>query len=75
MSRTREHQLKHLAESCEKVAQQFTGYPINQATLISIENKLMEMMDPVIGYPKFKLRSHGSNVYIDLDKDEEIIDI
>lgn len=75
MPRIRERQLKHLTESCEKVMQQFIGYPINKATLISIENKLMEIMDPVIGYPEFKLRSHGPNIYIDLDREEEIIDI
>lgn len=75
MPRIRERQLKHLKESCEKVMGQFTGYPVNQATLISIENKLREIMDPVIGYPEFKIRMHGANVYIDLNKDEEIIDI
>lgn len=75
MPRIRERQLKHLEESCEKVMDQFVGYPVNQATLISIENKLREIMDPVIGYPEFKLRAHGANIYIDLNKDEEIIDI
>lgn len=75
MPRIRERQIKHLNESCKKVIGQFAEYPANQATLISIKNKLMEVMDPVLGYPEFELRLHGSNIYLDLSRDEEIIDI
>lgn len=75
MPRIRERQYKHLVESCNKAIEQFAMYPANQATLTHIENKVREMMDPVVGYPEFKLRIHGTNIYIDLSKEEEIIDI